>query len=68
MTHREINETINVTESKHSERVPVKVSGEIEVSETDIARDADGTAEDVHKLTNELEDAIEGVFEDYDDE
>lgn len=67
MTYREISETIDITESRHSDRVPVEVKGELTVSETSIAGDADAVAEDVHQLANELEDAIEDVLGGYDD-
>jgi len=65
MTYREIEQTISITESERTERVPVEVSGEITVSTDDIASDSDAEAGDVHELTNSLESAIEEVLESY---
>lgn len=61
---RNHSETINLSESS-SNGYPVNISGEIKVSDTDIASDADDANEQVHAVASDLNDAIEGVLAEY---
>jgi len=65
--YREISETVNLN-SASSHEIPVEISGEIEVSETDIAADADETAETVHEVSNALAEAIEETLAEYEED